>query len=122
MKCPCNPKVLYVECCKKAHTDITNVSSAEILMRSRYSAFVLANIEYLAKSHHSSTRLSKNEYQELKKWTESVNWIKLDVLKSTQNTVHFKAYFFENGSVDVIEEHSSFTKENNHWVYLDKIH
>jgi len=59
MQCPCNPNKKYSDCCKKAHQDIETVQNAEALMRSRYSAFVLADIEYLQKSHHSSTRPSK---------------------------------------------------------------
>jgi len=121
MKCPCNPLNLYVDCCKKAHDNIDSVSTPEILMRSRYSAFVLANIEYLQKSHHSATRPSKLEKEEILTWTKSVNWVKLEVLNSTENTVEFKAYFYENGALNMIHENSFFTKEKNHWVYKDAL-
>ena len=117
MKCPCNPSKQYADCCKKAHQNINNVITAESLMRSRYSAFVLADINYLQKSHHSKTRPSKREKKEILAWTKSVEWIKLDVIKATENTVEFKAYFFENGVLNHIYEHSFFVKENNHWVY-----
>jgi len=50
MQCPCNPTKKYSNCCQKAHHNINSVTSAEVLMRSRYSAFVLANIEYLKKA------------------------------------------------------------------------
>jgi SEC-C motif-containing protein len=119
MICPCNPNTLYKNCCQKAHKNIETVVSAEKLMRSRYSAFVLADIKYLHKSHHSTTRLSNKEYLELEKWTKSVNWIRLEILNASENTVNFKAYFIENGNIEVIEEHSSFCKENNYWVYLN---
>jgi SEC-C motif-containing protein len=119
MNCPCNQHKLYKDCCQKAHKDINTVISAEQLMRSRYSAFVLADIKYLHKSHHSSTRLSKKEYKELEKWTKSVKWVKLEILNCIENFVEFKAYFIENGSVDCIHENSNFCKENNHWVYLN---
>lgn len=118
MNCPCNPKKLYSECCQKAHQDINSVKTAEVLMRSRYSAFVLANINYLQKSHHSSTRPNNKEKKEILEWTKSVIWQRLEVLNSTQNTVEFKAYFFENGKMDVIFEKSSFIKENDYWTYL----
>lgn len=117
MKCPCNPTKLYEDCCKKAHQNIRSVTTAEILMRSRYSAFVLANIDYLQKSHYSLTRPSKLEKKEILSWTKSVEWVKLEILKSTENTVEFKAYFFENTSLNFIHETSFFIKENNHWVY-----
>ncbi|APG66407.1 Sec-C motif domain protein [Tenacibaculum todarodis] len=117
MNCPCNPHKTYKNCCQKAHLNIKSVTTPEALMRSRYSAFVLANIDYLQKSHHSKTRPSKLENKEILAWTKSVEWVKLDVLNSTENSVEFKAYFYENGSLNVIHEHSFFEKENNHWVY-----
>ena len=125
MQCPCNIHKKYSDCCQKAHQNIGSVSNAEILMRSRYSAFVLANIEYLQKSHHSKTRPSKKENRDIEKWTKSVKWLKLEVLntvKGTLNdalgTVEFKAYFMENGVFNSIHENSKFTLENNHWVYV----
>jgi SEC-C motif-containing protein len=117
MNCPCNPTKLYIDCCKKAHQNITAVNSPEQLMRSRYSAFVLVNIEYLQKSHHSSTRPSKREKKEILQWTKSVEWIRLEILNTTENTVEFKAYFKEKGELDIIHENSLFCFENKHWVY-----
>ena len=121
MKCPCNPSKLYTDCCKKAHQNILSVNTPEELMRSRYSAFVMANIHYLQESHHSSTRPFEVEKKEILTWTKSVEWVKLTVLKSTENTVEFKAFFYENNSLNVIHENSSFVKENNHWVYKDAL-
>ena len=87
MKCPCTPTKLYTECCKKAHQNIDSVNTAEILMRSRYTAFVLANIEYLQKSHHSKTRPSILEKNEILLWTKSVEWLRLEIINSTDNTL-----------------------------------
>ena len=118
MLCPCNPNKKYNDCCQKAHKNINTITTAEALMRSRYSAFVLANIEYLQKSHHSSTRPSNKGKKEIELWTKSVNWLKLEVLKATKDTVEFKAFFMENGAINEIHENSKFCKENGHWVYL----
>jgi len=118
MKCPCNPSKLYSECCQIAHQNIHAVKNPETLMRSRYSAFVLANIEYLQRSHHTSTQPSQKESKEILNWTISVEWIRLEVLNYYENTVEFKAYFMENGKLDIIHENSLFSKENEHWVYI----
>lgn len=115
--CPCNSNKTYSECCKKVHDEIRQATSAELLMRSRYSAFVLADTDYLYRSHHSKTRPSKKEHEDIKKWTKSVQWLKLEVLNSTKDTVHFKAFYMENGQIQVIEENSKFVKENGYWVY-----
>ncbi len=125
MQCPCSPSKKYSDCCEKAHQNIQTVLTAEGLMRSRYSAFVLANINYLKKSHQSTVRPSDKENKEILQWTKSIEWIKLEVLNTTKGTktdltgtVEFKAFFIENGEIDVIHENSSFGKENNHWVYF----
>jgi len=117
MKCPCNSSKSYIDCCKKAHQNIHTVNTAEELMRSRYTAFVLADIEYLQKSHHTATRPSKREKKEILNWTKSVEWVRLEIINTTKNTVEFKAYFMECGKLEVIHENSFFCKENTHWVY-----
>ena len=117
MKCPCNPSKLYTECCKKVHNNIQVATTAEMLMRSRYSAFVLANINYLQESHHSSRRPSKKEKKEILAWAKSVEWIKLELINSSENTVEFKAFFMDNGAINVMHENSLFVKENNCWFY-----
>ena len=124
MICYCGNLKSYVNCCEKIHKNITNAETAEQLMRSRYSAFVLANGDYLMKSHHSKTR-PESEKKSIEAWAKSVNWIKLEIvaitkgLKSdTTGTVTFNAYFYEHGEVDIIHEKSTFIKENNHWKYL----
>lgn len=106
--------------------DIKKVQTAEQLMRSRYSAFVLADGDYLMKSHHATTRPIK-EKKSIVKWAKSVQWIRLEILEATdgllnheKGTVRFKAFFFENGSVQVIQENSLFKKENGIWFYMDR--
>jgi SEC-C motif-containing protein len=126
MKCPCNPYRLYENCCAKAHQDILQVTTAEQLMRSRYSAFVLGNVAYLQDSHHSSGSPDKKEARQIENWTNSVNWVKLVILQTTEGlendsagTVAFKAFYMEHNKVQVIHENSRFCRENGHWVYLE---
>ncbi|MBB3696916.1 SEC-C domain-containing protein [Flammeovirga yaeyamensis] len=123
--CPCGSKKTYKECCGIAHNDIRQVKTAEQLMRSRYSAFTLANGEYLNLSHHSKTRpQGRRERRDLVKWAKSVKWDHLEVLQAikgseddVEGVVEFKAYFRDSGGLQVIHEKSTFIKENGHWVY-----
>lgn len=124
MNCYCGNLKTYANCCEKAHKNIAEALTAEQLMRSRYSAFVIADGDYLMQSHHSSTRPIK-EKKYIVTWAKSVEWIKLEVLQTskgnvndTDGTVTFNAYFYEHGNVSVIHEKSTFIKENNHWTYL----
>ena len=123
-ECFCGSTQTYLQCCKKLHNNILKAETAEQLMRSRYSAFVEANGDYLMQSHHSSTRPIKDK-KAIIDWAKSVSWIKLEVLETskgqvndTEGTVSFKAFYYENGKVNSIDEKSTFIKENNHWVYL----
>lgn len=127
--CPCGRGKVYEKCCGAIHKNIALALSAEDLMRSRYAAFTKENGTFLIKSHHSSTRPSKNEIKETELWAKSVNWIKLDVLNTTngkasdiEGTVTFKAYYMENSKVEVIYENSFFEKENGIWMYKSALY
>ena len=124
MNCPCGSNKSYADCCGKPHKNLSTATTAEQLMRSRYSAFVLGNGNYLMDSHHSSTRPIK-EKKSIEAWAKSVSWIRLEILdkekggiNDQRGTVTFNAYFFENGKVEVIHEKSDFVKENGLWMYL----
>ena len=121
--CPCGIQKTYPQCCGLIHTDIKNAKTAEQLMRSRYTAFTLANGDYLMESHHPSKRKIKEKH-EIVQWAQSVTWLRLEVLHATkgsehdtEGTVEFKAFFKEGATVRSIEENSRFVKEEGTWFY-----
>lgn len=122
--CPCGSGVTYARCCNVFHANITKVVTAEQLMRSRYTAYVFADIDYLMESHHSNTR-PITEKKEILKWTTAIQWKKLVVTQTIkglerddEGIVAFTAFFTENGLPKQLHEVSRFVKENTHWVYL----
>lgn len=117
--CPCGRHKTYENCCGKIHSNSSAAQTAEDLMRSRYTAFVMGNGKYLQKSHHPTTRPTKQEAKEIEKWAKAVSWLRLELLESwkgTENdlegTVTFKAFFMDGLQVDVIQERSLFVKNN----------
>lgn len=121
--CPCQSNKKYVDCCEPIHQNIFKAFTAEQLMRSRYSAYALSNIDYLIQSQHKST-LSKNEHKAIKKWNDSVKWLKLEVIKhepidNELAYVIFKAHYIQGLEPGLIYEKSRFTKQDKHWVYID---
>ena len=54
--CPCGLDATYDDCCGRLHQGRTSANTAEQLMRSRYSAFVVGDVPYLLRSWHSSAR------------------------------------------------------------------
>lgn len=91
MGCYCGNEEDYATCCEKIHTNTRKAETAEELMRSRYSAFVVHNIDYLYNSVHPKTRKLQNK-SEIELWAVSNKWMKLEIIKSSKSTVEFKAY------------------------------
>ena len=123
-KCPCGSVNSYLNCCKQKHTNNASIRTAEDLMRSRYTAFTKGMGDYLMRSHHSSTR-PINQKTEITTWSNSVKWIELELISTSQGgvddqegTVEFKAHFKEKGKKTFIHENSMFVREHGVWVYL----
>ena len=117
MRCPCNPSVNYKACCAKVHKNISKALTPEMLMRSRFSAFVLGNVSYLMKSWNTDTR-PINEEADIVAWSKSVQWSHLEIIHAGEEVVEFIAHYAENGIKQTIHEKSLFKKENGHWTYL----
>ncbi len=125
--CPCGRPLEYIHCCGKAHQNIINAKTAEDLMRSRYTAFTMANGDYLMESHHSMTRKSARK-NELVLWAKSVKWLKLEIIKTvdggeedSEGIVEFKAHFREGKKRKVMHQTGKFLREFGHWVYFDVV-
>jgi SEC-C motif-containing protein len=125
--CPCGLSRPYNECCGSIINSKTEAATCEELMRSRYVAFVKANVDYLLRSHCSKTRPLK-ERKAIEKWTKSVDWMGLTVLNTEAGGVsddvgyvEFRALFVEAGKMQEIHENSRFKRENKKWVYVESI-
>jgi SEC-C motif-containing protein len=97
-------------------------------MCSRFTAFTLANADYLLRSHSAKTRPIK-ERKSIEKWAKSVTWMELIILQTQAGKagdeigyVEFKALYLENGKLEQIHEKSLFERENRKWVYVSGEH
>lgn len=117
--CYCGRPISFEECCKPLIEGKQKASSAEDLMRSRYSAFATGEADYLVKTTHSSTR-KFHKKEDILDWSQSNQWIKLEVLEATTNTVTFKAYYLDSSlKAQIHFEKSAFIFENGSWFYVD---
>ena len=82
--CHCGNKILFENCCQSYINGIQKPKTAEQLMRSRYSAYVIANSDYLVSTTHLSTR-KFHEKSDILDWAKSNKWQKLEVLESNEN-------------------------------------
>lgn len=124
MKCYCGRDNEFFQCCEPIINGKQKALTAEDLMRSRYCGYVAANVNYLLKSHHASTRPVKDK-KGILKFAKSAKWISLSIINTkkgladdTDGWVEFKAVYMENGHMNSIHENSYFKKENDEWFYV----
>ena len=127
--CPCGSKQNYSDCCGAIINRKREAATCLELMKSRYTAYTLADVNYLMLSHHSGTRPATSERKGIKKWAESVKWMQLIIVDTwngttndTEGYVEFKAMYFDNGQLSQVHEKSFFKRENKRWVYVSGIH
>ena len=117
--CPCGSGVKYAACCGPLHAGELAAPTAEALMRSRYSAFVLRLNEYLQATWHASTRPADLDLS-----ADDTKWLGLEVRKHVQSdvshaTVEFVARYRVAGRGHRLHETSRFVREDGRWFYVD---
>jgi SEC-C motif-containing protein len=118
-KCYCGSDKAFQDCCELIITGIQKAPTAEILMRSRYSAYATHQVDYLLETTHLSQR-ELHSKSEILNWATSNQWLQLEILKTSENTVEFKAHFLDSMlQKQIHHELSSFTLENGNWYYVD---
>ncbi len=123
--CPCGSRRLFRDCCEPFILNQKHPSTAEELMRSRYSAFTVAATGYLLKTSHPRLRKQLKE-EDLLSWARENQWQRLEVSDTikgqpadTEGEVTFKAFYLDpEGKPQVHHEHSRFVKDENRWLYL----
>ncbi|MFW5500666.1 MULTISPECIES: YchJ family protein [unclassified Maridesulfovibrio] len=124
-ECPCGSGNAYESCCEPYITGKEPAPTAEALMRSRYSAFVVKNVDYLGDTLAPE---SKHDYDEnqVKTWAETSTWLGLEIVSTSKGLsddetgeVEFIAKFRQSGAIHTHHEASHFEKREGNWLYLD---
>lgn len=123
LPCPCGSSQTLAACCARWHEGALwlQAPTAEALMRSRYSAFVLDRRAYLLATWHPHTRPADLEAPE-----PGLKWLGLQVRAHLQQdadhaTVEFVARSKLGGRAQRLHEISRFVREDGRWYYLDGV-
>ena len=124
--CPCgrqDPRgrpLAFARCCGRYLADFedTPAPDAESLMRSRYSAFVLEDGEYLLATWHASQRPPHVDFE------PGTKWLGLEVrdhrvVDADHAEVEFIARSRHAGRAHRLHERSRFVCEDGRWYYFD---
>jgi SEC-C motif-containing protein len=118
--CPCGSNKIYSECCGHYLDGGEIASSAETLMRSRYTAYMLHREAYLLDTWHPSSRPAALGLAN----DVATKWLGLEVKrhelqKPDHALVEFVARYKVNGRAHRLHEVSRFVRENERWFYVD---
>ena len=120
-QCPCGSGSSLAQCCEPYINGDNLPPTPEALMRSRYTAFTLEDIQYIKKTMKGKALL-KADIDETSAWMEQCKWLNLEVVNTQSKNpklgiVHFIATYEQNSQIHKIEEISEFKKINNKWFY-----
>jgi SEC-C motif-containing protein len=120
--CPCGLGEPYDDCCGRFHRGTEAPPSAELLMRARYSAYVVGDRDFLLRTWHDKTR------PRLLSVEDGQHWKGLYILErtggglfDTEGTVEFKARYEADGKPGVMHDTSRFIKTDGVWYYVDEV-
>ena len=118
--CPCGSALATEACCLPILRDHARAASAEALMRSRYTAFVLRDEKHILASWQPKSRPKGLNFDDF-----PVTWLGLAIHRveqggpgDTLGTVEFTSTYVENGVLCALREVSSFVREEGLWFYL----
>ncbi|MBC7693587.1 MAG: YchJ family protein [Methylotenera sp.] len=123
--CACGSQISASECCLPFIQGKRKPATAEQLLRSRYTAFTLGDVDYIVTTHHSKTVGEVNR-EEIEKWSKGSKWIGFKILQQeagtasdTQGMIVFHVQYEMDGKMNDHHEQSVFEKENGEWKFLD---
>lgn len=119
--CPCGSGRTYEACCARYHHGLA-APTAETLMRSRYSAYVLKLPDYLRDTWHTTTRPASLIFG-----SDEPDWCGLQIRHTrggsemdSNGEVEFIARWrAPDGRTGALHERSRFVREEGRWYYVD---
>lgn len=108
------------------HRRHQSAPTAETLMRSKYSAHVIIDSQYIIDSNHFSTRGNQTKI-EIEAWAKNCTWQKLEIISTfkglendLEDEVEFKAYYINiTHKPQTHHEKSTFKKMNDQWFFVN---
>jgi SEC-C motif domain protein len=118
--CPCGSGELFGRCCLPLHVGERRAETAEQLMRARYSAYAVNDIDYVWQTWHPRTRPEAVTPQ------AGLTWTGLEIVDTVDGRtdhasgeVEFHAHYRQNNRRGTLHERSRFAVRAHRWFYLD---
>lgn len=120
--CWCDSGRTVGRCCGPVLSRAATAVTAEALMRSRYSAYVIGDTDYLLATWHPATRPAALELERARHWLGlTVKTVAAGDEQDTEGMVEFVARFKIDGRGHRLHECSRFVREQGLWFYRDGV-
>ena len=121
--CPCDSKKEFSKCCSPLIEQTLEAMTPEQLMRARYTAFTIKNMDYIYETTHPQARFEFDRKAN-QEWADQANFKKLEVINTSteanKGVVEFKAHFQMKDSEPAIHhEVAYFRKQEGIWYFRD---
>lgn len=123
--CPCLSEKAYGTCCGPFHAGTTWPATAQALMRARYSAYVVKDIDFIERTDHPDRR-DQFDRKAAEQWASLSTWQGLEIIaserggeKDTDGIVEFRAHFTVNGQKNSHHERAIFSQVEGRWYFVD---
>lgn len=126
MTCPCGTQETFENCCEPFLKGKALPETAEKLMRSRYTAFTCADVDYIKKTLAPESRKGF-DVKATRESAEQAKWKELQILSTDKGgpnddtgTVEFTAVYEHGGEGIEHHEVAEFRKdEDGQWFFVD---
>lgn len=122
--CKCGSEVQYGSCCAQFISGDKSPDTAEQLMRSRYTAYVIGEIDYIVDTTLPEMKDGIN-VEATKAWSEDSSWIGLEIHSLEEGSesddfgyVEFTAKYENLGEIQEHREKAFFKKEDSKWYFV----
>jgi SEC-C motif-containing protein len=126
--CPCGSGLDYGACCEPVIRGKQPAETAEQLMRSRYSAYVKVETDYIFATTHPAHR-EGYDHDGTRQWAESAEWLGLEIVSAEEGgpddgrgQVEFIARYRDKGGDHAHHELADFVREEGRWLFTDGRH
>jgi len=118
--CPCGSGEQFGRCCLALHRGERQAATAEQLMRSRYSAYAVGDLDYIWRTWHPRTRPDALTPD------GGLIWTGLEILDTVDGgpedqtgEVEFRAHYRDERRSGTLHERSRFAVRARRWFYVD---
>jgi SEC-C motif domain protein len=123
--CPCGSGLEFAECCEPVINGSIPAETAEKLMRARYAAHVVVQMDFIYESTHPDHRQGY-DHKGTEEWAANTDWQGLEIIGTQKGgpddstgEVEFIARFRAKDVPSEHHENAQFKKEQDIWYFTD---